>query len=278
MYERLYRSVKREADSILQGNKESSAEWSEAKSQQRKGLASRMISGMERSMQEVTQSMLDDPRRNPDVLKKRISEYLASIDTNYAVEDEPAEAEKEKETPAPAAAAPARRGVAAPPARPSSAAATASTTTEAGSDIGRRLMRDLMRDYGLNKEYAAGIVGNLDYESGGFQHMQEIEPLVKGSRGGWGYAQWTGPRRVAFEKFAEENGLDPASYEANYGFLKHELGMTKEGDFLDEHEYIYDPEEAARVFADYYLRPSKRHANMEERIKRARAYATMKDV
>jgi hypothetical protein len=59
--------------------------------------------------------------------------------------------------------------------------------------------------------------------------MQELNPTVRGSRGGWGWAQWTGPRRKAFEAFARANGLDPSSYEANYAFLRHELRGSHKG-------------------------------------------------
>jgi hypothetical protein len=84
----------------------------------------------------------------------------------------------------------------------------------------------LMEDFSLTKEQAAGIVGNLGHESGGFKHMQEINPLG-GGRGGFGWAQWTGPRRRQFEAWAKEKGLDPTSDEANYGFLRHELKTTE---------------------------------------------------
>ena len=59
--------------------------------------------------------------------------------------------------------------------------------------LGPRLMRDL----GLTDLQAAGLLGNLGHESGGFRQLQEVAPAVAGSRGGWGLAQWTGPRRVA---------------------------------------------------------------------------------
>lgn len=85
------------------------------------------------------------------------------------------------------------------------------------------IMERLRDDFGLTVDQAAAIVGNLGHESGGFKHFQEIAPIVKGSRGGWGWAQWTGPRRDAFDEWVAARGLDPRSDEANYSFLKHEL-------------------------------------------------------
>ncbi|WP_319568271.1 phage tail tip lysozyme [Cohaesibacter marisflavi] len=96
-----------------------------------------------------------------------------------------------------------------------------------------RLMTNLQKDLGLTKEQAAGLVGNLAHESAGFKTLQEISPTVRGSRGGYGYAQWTGPRRRQFEAWTKEKGLDPTSYEANYGFLKHELQTNYNGVLRD---------------------------------------------
>lgn len=69
----------------------------------------------------------------------------------------------------------------------------------------------------------AAIAGNLGHESGGFATLQEIAPTVKGSRGGYGWAQWTGPRRRAYEAWCAKKGLSPASDEANMGYVIVEL-------------------------------------------------------
>ena len=83
------------------------------------------------------------------------------------------------------------------------------------------IMARLMKDFNLTKEEAGAIMGNLGHESRGFKDMQEIHPRF--GRGGLGWAQWTGPRRRAFEAWSKAHGLDPKSDEANYGFLHHEL-------------------------------------------------------
>jgi hypothetical protein len=89
--------------------------------------------------------------------------------------------------------------------------------------LGPRLMRDL----GLTDFQAAGLLGNLGHESGGFRKLQEVAPAVAGSRGGWGLAQWTGPRRVAMEAWCRTHGLDPASLDAQYRYLCVELRTTE---------------------------------------------------
>lgn len=90
------------------------------------------------------------------------------------------------------------------------------------------IMANLMKDLNLSKEQAAGILGNLGHESAGMTAYQEGNPRG-GGRGGAGWAQWTGPRRRAFEAWSASKGLDPRSDDANYGFLKHELGTTHKG-------------------------------------------------
>jgi hypothetical protein len=83
------------------------------------------------------------------------------------------------------------------------------------------VMSDLMEDFALDEIQAAGILGNLGQECGGFTQMQEQRPIA--GRGGYGWFQWTGPRRVAFENWCQQQGLDENSDDANYGYLKFEL-------------------------------------------------------
>lgn len=75
----------------------------------------------------------------------------------------------------------------------------------------------------LQLEHAAGFVGNMGFESRGFTALQEEMPLVSGSAGGYGWPQWTGPRRRAYIAWCQAQQLDPASDEANYGYLCEEL-------------------------------------------------------
>lgn len=85
------------------------------------------------------------------------------------------------------------------------------------------VVRKLAAEFGLTLEQAAGIVGNLGFESIGFATLQEIKPAIEGSKGGYGWAQWTATRRATFELFCKNQNLKPSSDEANYGFLVTEL-------------------------------------------------------
>jgi hypothetical protein len=77
----------------------------------------------------------------------------------------------------------------------------------------------LMQDFGWTRQQAVGAVANFAHESRG-RGTQQIG-MRRG--GGFGWAQWTGPRRRAFMTYAGSHGLAPSSGAANYGFLVFEL-------------------------------------------------------
>jgi hypothetical protein len=110
----------------------------------------------------------------------------------------------------------------------------------------------LMRDFDLTQPQAAGLVGNLGHESEEFQTLQE-RGMASG-RGGYGRAQWTGPRRREFEGWAAAQGLDPASDAANYGFLKHEL-LGKYAGFTARLRQTQSLEESTRLTHEKYETP-----------------------
>lgn len=85
------------------------------------------------------------------------------------------------------------------------------------------IMAQLLRDFPITPEDAAAILGNLGHESAGLTILQEIKPTVAGSKGGYGWAQWTGPRRRAYEAYCARTGKNPASGDANYAYLFIEL-------------------------------------------------------
>jgi hypothetical protein len=119
----------------------------------------------------------------------------------------------------------------------------------------------LMADFDLTLEQACGVLGNAGHECNGFRSLQEMG--VKPPRGGWGWFQWTGPRRRNFENWAQMNGLAFASDDANYGFLKQEWQST-ERQSLEELRKARSIEEAARSFMEQFERPGK--PNLTSRI------------
>lgn len=139
------------------------------------------------------------------------------------------------------------------------------------NDMSPRIQSDLMNDLGLTKEQASGIVGNFAVESKNFSTMQEIKPTVAGSKGGWGWAQWTGysknnPRRKEFEEWADSQGLPRDSYAANYGFMKHEFQGSEKSAF-NKIQSSTTVDEATLNTMKYYERPGVKH------LDRRQAYA-----
>jgi len=89
------------------------------------------------------------------------------------------------------------------------------------------ILERLMTDFELSDIQAAAILGNIGHECLGFHLLHELgQPEGKG---GYGWAQWTGPRREKFFAWCKQNALDWQSENANYGFLKHELETTESG-------------------------------------------------
>lgn len=87
------------------------------------------------------------------------------------------------------------------------------------------VMQRLMDDFEFSEIQAAGVLGNIGVECAGFHVLHEIgQPEGKG---GYGWAQWTGPRRKQFFAWCDRSGLDWRSDEANYGYLKVELEGTE---------------------------------------------------
>jgi hypothetical protein len=129
------------------------------------------------------------------------------------------------------------------------------------------IARKLMADVGLTVAQACGILGNLGHESAGFTAMQEMRPVA--GMGGYGWAQWTGPRRRAFEQWCKTNRLNINSDEANYGFLKHEL-LTTEARSIVELKKTQTIEDATLTFERTFERAGvKAEASRIKYAKRA---------
>jgi hypothetical protein len=126
-----------------------------------------------------------------------------------------------------------------------------------GADYRERagaLTNQLAKDLNLTPTQAAGIVGNLGFESGGLQPGIH-EKGVPANQGGVGFAQWTGPRRREFEAWAAANKLDPKSDAANVGFLEYEL-KGKYAPFVARLRNTKTLEEATRLTHQKYETPA----------------------
>lgn len=116
---------------------------------------------------------------------------------------------------------------------------------------------------GFPAHVAQGIVGNIAVESGFNPGINEIAPLVPGSRGGFGLFQHTGPRRRALEAFASQTGRPLADIDTQLDFVLQELGTTEKA-AAEALKGAKTTEEAARIFSEKFLRPGIPH--LERRI------------
>lgn len=138
------------------------------------------------------------------------------------------------------------------------------------TDKARVYMPRLMKDLNLTKEQAAGIFGNLGTETGGFTALQEKKPTIAGSKGGYGWMQWTGPRRKKYEAWCKTNGLAPAADETNYKYLVQET-MTDEAHSLQQLRKTTTVDTATETFMAQNLRPGI--LNLPSRINYAKQAA-----
>lgn len=116
---------------------------------------------------------------------------------------------------------------------------------------------------GIPPHIAEGITMNLRDESGLNPGINEAAPVVPGSRGGYGLAQWTGPRRKALEAAAAQRGVSVDDPDFQLDFLVGEL-QGPERQAWDRVVQTSTAGDAAAAFATNFLRPAKEH--LERRV------------
>lgn len=131
----------------------------------------------------------------------------------------------------------------------------------------KRYVPRLQTDLGITRIQACGIFGNIGTETGGFKHLQEIKPVVAGSKGGYGWMQWTGPRRRKYEAWCKTNNRNPADDESNYLYLVKET-KTDELHSLNQLRKTTAIESATETFMAQNLRPGVKH--LDNRIEWAK--------
>ena len=125
---------------------------------------------------------------------------------------------------------------------------------------------------GVSLPVAQGIVANMKAESNLQPGINEISPVVPGSRGGFGLNQWTGPRRVAYEQFAAERGAPLDDLQTQLDFTMYELKGPEKAAYTAL-QGVQDPLEAARIYSERFLRPGI--PNMDKRLGYAAELAGM---
>lgn len=137
---------------------------------------------------------------------------------------------------------------------------------DAMATIGRGTNKPLSEDVvrqgliarGMPEHVADGFVMNFRDESGLNPGINEAKPLVPGSRGGFGLAQWTGPRRVALEQFASQSGRDVSDPNVQMDFLMSEL-QGPEAQAWQAIAAAPDAGTAGAEIVNRFLRPAEEH-------------------
>ena len=105
---------------------------------------------------------------------------------------------------------------------------------------------------------AQAIVGNMIDESALNPGVNEANPTVAGSRGGFGFMQWTGPRRRALEAYAADKGVNAGDEDLQLDFMFHE-GATTEKAAWGNIVGAANADEAAKAVEQQFLRPGISH-------------------
>lgn len=138
------------------------------------------------------------------------------------------------------------------------------TTRTEGQQIGADTMEALVRtgltQRGLPEHVADAFVMNFRDESGLNPDINEKNPIVPGSRGGFGLAQWTGPRRKALEAFAAQRGAPVSDLNTQLDFLMTEL-QGPESAAAQSILAAPDAGTAATEIVTRFLRPAEEHRN-----------------
>lgn len=115
------------------------------------------------------------------------------------------------------------------------------------------VVMDFFIDKGLSEPGAAGIAGNLFFESG----FKTDNPGDHGTSNGlaqWHEGRWWGEN--GFEAWCTRNGLDPWSVEGQLEFLWWELSTGYKSLTEKLKDEDIEPEAAAELFAKVFERPS----------------------
>lgn len=135
-----------------------------------------------------------------------------------------------------------------------------------GGDNPEKAFRYLMSKGVLEPAQAAGIVGNLMWESGG------VDPTSSRNNGGTiGIAQWEGNRDDALKAFAEKQGKDWQDLGVQLDYLWQELNTTEKA-ALDAVLATHTPKDAAIAFEEKFERAGD--PRMQDRINNAEEIMT----
>lgn len=135
-------------------------------------------------------------------------------------------------------------------------------TGDMATDVYNRYRQD-----GLTDAEAAGMTGNIAQESG-----FDAGAVSNDGYGTRALIQWDGDRYARFEKWCDDNGMDPSDWRAQVDYSVEEMKTTEPDALRRMRERGDDltPEEAARIIREDYERPDPAQANDAHRMDVAR--------
>ena len=153
--------------------------------------------------------------------------------------------------------------------------------SDVGSFVGNSIQERVwwaLRDAGYSAEATAGVMGNIEAESG-------FNPeIIEGGSGiGFGLCQWSYGRRTQLEAYAASKGVEPSDVDTQIEFLLGEITpgggangyasynlMSNHGYTANDWKNASTPEEAAEIFCWIFERPGI--PRMDVRKEAARRY------
>lgn len=111
---------------------------------------------------------------------------------------------------------------------------------------------------GYSPQAAAGITGNLMVESGFANDV--ITGARRGDQGtAFGAGQWRGERLAGLKNYAQSQGLDYRTLDAQLGYVDHEMRSGSDAGAATAYAKLQNaqsPAQAAQAFMQHYERPS----------------------
>ncbi len=150
--------------------------------------------------------------------------------------------------------------------QPEKTATKETTARGKGRGRGKVVPQDViggLQGRGIPTHIAEGFAMNIQDESAFNTSINEANPTVPGSRGGFGLIQWTGPRRKGLEAFAEAQGKPADDLDVQLDFLVQELGGTESAAWA-RISAASTKEEAAALILNEFLRPAESHRASRE--------------
>ncbi len=154
-------------------------------------------------------------------------------------------------------------------ARPTDAGSGSNVSLDASAPRALQLM-DYFVEKGLTPQQAAGIAGNLQFESGLDPGIQET-----GNGIGFGLAQWSFDRRTQLEDYAASQGKPVSDMGTQLNFLWKELNTTENATLQAFNgDKSMSATQAADTFYDKFERPNYNEQNRNDRAAAAEQFLT----